>query len=112
MTFEEFLYNQEERVFIQHLKQNNWGVINPFHEKLTDLLRLYYFTGGMPEALKTYFDSGDLKQVREIQKKIIFGYEHDFAKYAPMDIVARISMVWQSLIGQLSKENKNLCIAK
>jgi len=106
MTFEEFLYNQEERVFIQHLKQNNWGVINPFHEKLTDLLRLYYFTGGMPEALKTYFDSGDLKQVREIQKKIIFGYEHDFAKYAPMDIVARISMVWQSLIGQLSKENK------
>ena len=33
-------------------------------------------------------------------------YEADFSKHAPLEVVPRIRMVWQSIPSQLSKENK------
>jgi predicted AAA+ superfamily ATPase len=47
-----------------------------------------------------------LYQVREIQNKILLGYENDFAKYAPIETVPRIRLVWSHLISQLAKENR------
>jgi len=41
---------------------------------LVEILRLYYFTGGMPEAVQNYIDHKDLNSVREIQNKILLGY--------------------------------------
>ena len=60
----------------------------------------------MPEAVKTYLETQNFGQVRSIQSSIIMGYENDFAKYAPIEIVPKIRMVWQSVLGQLAKENK------
>ncbi len=34
------------------------------------------------------------------------GYENDFAKYAPIEIVPKIRLVWHTLISQLAKENR------
>ena len=47
------------------------------------LLRLYYFIGGMPEAVENYIQFENLNTVRSIQEKILIGYENDFAKHAP-----------------------------
>jgi len=60
----------------------------------------------MPEVVSNYIQNKDLKIVREIQQKLLIGYENDFAKYAPNEIVPKIKIVWKSLIGQLAKENK------
>lgn len=60
----------------------------------------------MPEAANHYFETKNFNQIRVIQKNILQGYENDFAKYAPIEIVPKIRMVWQSIIGQLAKENK------
>jgi uncharacterized protein len=106
MTFEEFLLNINEQNLATQLKNNNWEVIAPFHEKLTNYLRQYYFVGGMPEAALAFIEYNNLINVREIQKSIITGYENDFAKHAPIEIVPKIKMVWQSIISQLAKENK------
>ena len=106
LSFEEFLINNKEDLLLKHLKEQNWKTLEPFHDKLISLLRIYYFVGGMPEVLDAYFKKKDFKQVREIQKSILLGYENDFAKYAPFDVVPKIRMVWQSIIGQLAKENK------
>jgi predicted AAA+ superfamily ATPase len=106
MSFEEFLLNSGENILLKHLLEQNWEVVKPFHEKLISLLRIYYFVGGMPEVMKAYLDTRDLKMVRALQKNIVLGYENDFAKYAPTAAVPKIRLVWQSLIGQLAKENR------
>lgn len=106
MSFFEFLENAGQSLLKEHLEAQNWQVIEPFHAKLVELLRLYYFIGGMPEAVNSYIGHGDLREVRAIQDKILMGYENDFAKYAPIEIVPRIRLVWHTLISQLAKENR------
>jgi len=60
----------------------------------------------MPEVVVDYIQNKNLSSSRNLQKKIIMGYENDFAKHAPDAIVPRIRMVWNHLIIQLAKENR------
>ncbi|NUO00584.1 MAG: ATP-binding protein [Saprospiraceae bacterium] len=106
MSFYEFLENTEQSLLKEHLAAGNWQVISIFHDKLVEILRLYYFIGGMPEAVDSYLQRGDLNEVRAIQEKILIGYENDFAKYAPIETVPKIRLVWHTLISQLAKENR------
>lgn len=106
LNFTEFLINIGEERLAEQLANQQWNVVSSFHDKLLSLLRLYYFIGGMPEAVDSYVTSKDLEAVRAIQQKILLGYENDFAKHAPIEIVPKIRLVWQSIIGQLAKENR------
>ena len=106
LSFFEFLENSGQNLLKEHLEAQNWQVIEVFHDKLVDLLRLYYFIGGMPEAVNSYINHNDLREVRAIQEKILIGYENDFAKYAPIEVVPKIRLVWHTLISQLAKENR------
>ncbi|MDP2175643.1 MAG: ATP-binding protein [Bacteroidota bacterium] len=106
LSFDEFLINLNEKLLATALKEQKWELIAPFQEKIIQFLRLYYFVGGMPEAVNTYIETKNLSEVRTIQNNILTGYENDFAKYAPIEIVPKIRMVWQSILGQLAKENK------
>ncbi len=60
--------------------------------------------------LRLYVESKLLGQVRNIQNEILSNYASDFSKHAPSQEVPRIDMVWQSILGQLSKENKKVCL--
>lgn len=71
--------------------------------KTKDYLRQYYYVGGMPEVVKMYVENKLLGQVRTIQNEILSNYAGDFSKHAPAQEVPRIDMVWQSILGQLSK---------
>ena len=106
LNFMEFLENMGEHQLTEQLNHRNWDLVNVFHDKLVEYLRLYYFIGGMPEAVANYLNNKDLEQVRVIQKKILMGYENDFAKHAPNEIVPKIRLVWNCLISQLAKENR------
>jgi len=106
MNFFEFLDNIGQYLLLEYLESENWLVVDAFHDKLVELLRLYYFIGGMPEAVANYIQFQDLNEVRTIQEKILLGYENDFAKHAPTETVPRIKLVWNHLIGQLAKENR------
>jgi predicted AAA+ superfamily ATPase len=106
MSFKEFLDNNNEVLLLEQLKGKNWEVLSIFHGKLVSALRLYYFIGGMPEVVASYLENKDFEIVRALQKKLIIGYENDFAKYAPNVIVPKIKLVWNSLISQLAKENR------
>ena len=106
MNFGEFLLAKGEKECYDLLQSRDFAVLNPLHEKFIDLLRQYYYVGGMPEVVKKYVESEELKEVRRIQKEILLGYERDFSKHAPKDQVPRIRMVWKSIPSQLFKENK------
>ena len=106
MSFEEFLIAKGEKETYNLLNNKDFEATNLIHDKLIDLLRQYYFVGGMPEAVKEYIDTESLIKVREIQSNIIKGYEMDFSKHVPSDQIARVRMVWKSIPSQLFKDNK------
>jgi len=65
----------------------------------------YLIVGGMPEVVKTWWKTQDLAQVSEIQDQILYGYENDFAKYAPPRERFNIETIWHSIPQQLAKDN-------
>ena len=67
---------------------------------------MYYYVGGMPEAVLAFSLRRDFDEVREIQQEILHSYDFDFSKHAPLEIVPRIRQLWTSLPAQLSKENR------
>ncbi len=106
MSFIEFLIAIKESPLADFIRKEDWVNINLFAPKLQDLLRKYYFVGGMPEAVLSFSETGDWQEVREIQNEILQGYARDISKHAPNDIVPRIRMLWDSIPSQLSKENR------
>jgi len=106
MSFPEFLLAMKQQPLLDLLKSKDWTLIKTFKGKYIDLLRHYYFVGGMPEAVNYFSLNNDFIETRAIQKRILLAYEQDFSKHAPIDIVPRIRMLWNSIPSQLSKENK------
>jgi uncharacterized protein len=106
MNFDEFLMAKGELEAYKLLRSRDFTTINMLHDKYIDLLRQYYYVGGMPEVVAKYVDTNALKEVRRIQLEILHGYELDFSKHAPKDQVQRIHLVWESIPSQLFKASK------
>lgn len=106
MSFLEFLDALGENALTGFIENQDWDNINLFSAKLKDLLKQYYYVGGMPEAVLAFSETRDWREVREIQLEILESYDRDFSKHAPKDIVPRIRQLWNSLPAQLSKENR------
>lgn len=106
MDFEEFLLAMGKEQLVELLRSNSWAALTPLRGMLTELLRQYYFVGGMPEAVKTYVERGDIWEVRSIHSKIIDAYRNDMSKHVPKQQVQRMNMVWNSIPSQLARDNK------
>lgn len=106
MDFEEFLLAMGKEQLVELLRSNSWAALTPLRGMLIELLRQYYFVGGMPEAVKAYVERGDIWEVRSIHSKIIDAYRNDMSKHAPKQQVQRINMVWNSIPSQLARDNK------
>ena len=78
----------------------------PHHEQSLELLKTYYFVGGMPKPVLRYVQTEDFNIVRETQEDILKAYVHDFAKHAPASLVMKIMLIWDSIPIHLGKENK------
>ena len=106
LNFSEFLLAVNEQPLLELLQTKSWDLITGFKIKYIDLLKQYYYVGGMPEAVLTFANQKDFKKVREKQLNILAAYEQDFSKHAPHEIVPRIRLIWKSLPSQLAKENR------
>lgn len=106
MDFDEFLSAIGEEPLSELLRARDITAIDTLASRFTECLRQYYFTGGMPAVVKEYADSGNLQNVRDLQKQILFDYRRDFSKHAPSNQVPRINMVWDSIPAQLARDNK------
>jgi len=108
MTFLEFLDAMGESRYRKLLE--NVDVLVPlaeaFHSHLIDLLRCYYFVGGMPEAVKHFAETGHGRETREIQEEIIKSYVLDFAKHTPAVDIPKLTRIWDSIPKHLARENK------
>jgi hypothetical protein len=106
MSYYEFLEALGEKRLLEVLKSNDWPLITTFKLKYIELLRHYYFVGGMPEAVSVFRKDYNFNEVRYVQRNILDAYEQDFSKHAPTELVPRIRMVWNSIPSQLAKENR------
>ncbi|MEC4176801.1 ATP-binding protein [Adlercreutzia sp. R7] len=111
MTFDEFLIATGNEIMRNTLHEGDFSLVNSFTERYIEQLRRYYFIGGMPDAVQTYLDSNDLREVRAVHNRLLFDYEHDFSKYAPAALAEKIRLVWNSIPGQLARENKKFIYA-
>lgn len=113
MSFFEFLQAVGKNALATYLAElETIEPIEPtIHQDLCDILKIYMYVGGMPEAVQTYVDTESFITVRSVQEDILKAYTLDFAKHAPANQVMRISQVWESLPSQLAKENKKFMFA-
>ena len=106
LSFPEFLRALGRQDLLDLLQKQDWALTNSFRSVYIDLLRQYYYIGGMPAAVVAFAENRDYAQVRRIQTRLLEAYEQDFSKHAPADTVPRIRAVWNSVPAQLAKENK------
>ena len=106
MSFHEFLKAMGRGKLVELLQQSAWEDINALSSLFSDLLRQYYYVGGMPAVVNAYINRKNLQEVRTLQQMILNDYEADFSKHAPAREIPRIRMVWQGIPSQLAKENK------
>lgn len=107
MSFYEFLLANGEDLLVEHLDRE---VVRPLAlgplltGRLLDYLKAYYITGGMPEAVSVWLATKDVAELDAVQQNILDMYSLDFAKYAPASDIPKLSMIWESIPGQLAKE--------
>lgn len=106
MNFIEFVMAMGEKTLAQLLQTKDWNMTTMFAPKFQELLKYYYYVGGMPEAVLSFSQRRDWKEVRAIQKDILNSYQRDMSKHAPSEIIPRMADLWKSLPAQLSKENR------
>ena len=106
LSFTEFMTALGKEQFVELIIQSNFDMATTFKQEYVDLLKYYYYVGGMPEVVSNFAENMDFNEAREIQERILTAYEQDFSKHAPNDVIPRIRMLWNSIPSQLTKENK------
>src|SRR3990167_10577700 len=96
LSFLEFLDAMQQgslRAFLEDI-QSPESITPLFHNKLIEQLKLYFYIGGMPEAVASFVKKNDFSLVRDIHQEILKSYELDFSKHAEKSDVIKISEVW------------------
>ena len=111
LSYTEFLTATGNGRFVELLRQRDWETIMRFRNTYEDMLRYYYYIGGMPEAVNAYLNTGQFTGVREVQLSLLDDYRSDFSKHAPGVDQPRIAAVWDSVPTQLA-DNRRFVLAE
>lgn len=108
MTFTEFLEADGCKNLVDYMDsiKEIENIPDIFFDKLSEKLKAYFIIGGMPEVVKSWITNKDMEKVNKIQDNILKSYESDFSKHTTNIEANRISMIWNSIPSQISKENK------
>ena len=102
MDFEEFLWatgDTSTSKLLRTIFEKKISVGEASHRKLMRDFRLYMLVGGMPQAVESYINTNNFKNVDEIKRDILTLYEDDFRK---IDATGRISMLFNGIPAQLN----------
>ncbi len=79
------------------MEAHRWNELSALSSVYIELLRHYYYVGGIPAVVKAYIETHDIFEVRRIQKQILTDYRRDFSKHIPNDILPKVNMVWDCI---------------
>lgn len=108
MTFTEFLEADGCKNLVDYMDSIKAieNIPDIFFDKLSEKLKAYFIIGGMPEVVNSWVTDKDMEKVNKIQDSILKSYESDFSKHTSNVEANRISIIWNSIPSQISKENK------
>lgn len=107
ISFKEFLKAADSRLYEYLNSKNDFDEIPDFlFNPIVERFKMYFITGGMPEAIVEYLDTKDSAKTQLVLQNIINSYQLDFSKYTDNQLVPKIVYVWNSIPSQLAKENK------
>lgn len=108
MSFTEFLLANGDENLVEYLQsvESIEPIPEAFFNPLSEKLKMYYVTGGMPESVLMWTQARDVNAMQEALSAIIEAYERDFAKHPETAEFPKISMIWKSIPSQLARENK------
>lgn len=106
LSFREFLDATGNPMLREVVDSGDKQLLGSLAAKFRELLKQYYFVGGMPEAVATFVESADLSAVRAVQEGVLFGYERDISRHLGAAGAERALSAWRSLPAHLGQENK------
>lgn len=107
LTFSEFLRGLD--VLLADYLENitSIGAIpDLFFNNLVEKFKLYFISGGMPEAARSLVEETNIELTQKRLKDILDAYSLDYSKHSEKKDVAKIDYVWRSIPSQLARENK------
>lgn len=110
MDFEEFMIaNHVSKATLDMLK-DKFETVQPvdefIHQKLQALFFVYLIVGGMPDAVKTYTATKDIREVDKVQRDIVTQYKEDFSQYESEDKKLKLISIYDIIPAELNKQNK------
>ena len=107
MSFEEFVVADGGEKYIDGIKKMAFDREIPeiYTVPLEKYLKNYYIVGGMPEAVQTWIDTHDYKEVEEVQDRILKDYADDFGKHTTPETATKVRLIWDSIPSQIARDN-------
>ena len=107
VTFTEFIAESDKNLH-GYLESINKAEPIPdlFFTPLKDKLKMYFISGGLPEAVAALIEDQDINHVQAILQNILNAYALDFSKHIANKDIPKINLIWSSLPSQLARENK------
>jgi predicted AAA+ superfamily ATPase len=100
LSFQEFLHALGKDVLAGSLREGavpGAGIAPPLHLQALNLLRDYLVTGGMPEAVARWVESGNPAAVRQVQADLIQAFAEDIQKYRSGVSVSDLEAAFENL---------------
>ncbi len=106
LTFSEFLAKADDVLYAYLENVDKIGLIpDLFFNQLVEKLKMYYLSGGMPEAVVALLENKDVELTQRVLKNILNAYTLDFSKHVDNKDIPKINYIWNSLPSQLAREN-------
>ena len=110
MDFEEFMIANHVSKATLDMVKDKFEIVQPvdefIHQKLLALFFVYLIVGGMPDAVKTYIATKDIREVDKIQRDIVTQYKEDFSQYESEDKKLKLISIYDIIPAELNKQNK------
>ena len=110
MDFEEFMTACNVSQATLDMLEERFETCRPVdefvHQKLLSMFFIYLIVGGMPDAVKTYLATKDIREVDKVQRDITALYREDFSQYESEDRKLKLKEIYDIIPAELNKQNK------
>lgn len=107
MNFEEFLKAGKGRKLCKYIEnQRLVSMPEEVRSSIWTMLKAFFITGGMPEAVNEYYKTEDLSGVDEVLHTILDRFTKYLIEITPKKYLTKVLAIWNSIPVQLTKENK------
>ena len=113
MDFEEYLWSRGNDMLMEYVREC-FAARKPLgaavHRKAMDYFREYMIVGGMPQVVKKFCETQDLRVADREKRRILALYRDDIAKHAKR-YAGKVRRIFDEIPGQLSKHEKKFSLA-